>query len=405
MKKRGYSRTLYNQRNKNETIMSAIKRLFGENIKSRLVRTQNRELSFRCVAYNMHRLTKLVTMVMVSTKPILTLTLNTNLRFPFFRQILMDYSYSSSLPYVEEKTEVIYGDENIIDSTLKLFSVARSTLNNCLDSTGPSMDVIPGHPITRAHYEMKERGVRIRYITEITKENVNYCKELMNFSQVRHLDEVKGNFGVLDGIYYRASAKLKTSSPPPLLISSTVRAFVEQQEYFFDMLWKKAIPAKQRIKEIEENLKREFIETIQHSEETTSLITKVLSSATDEILLIFSHAGTLKKYEKLGMVDIVRKKAEKDVEVRILIGTDEPMNKREVEWLSEYPNAELRFLNKSIHTSLTTIVTDRELSLVIEEKGDEDDIDLGLTTYSNSESTVLSSASIFENLWAQSLLI
>jgi len=39
---------------------------------------------------------------------------------------------------------------------------------------------------------------------------------------------------------------------------------------------------------------------------------------------------------------------------------------------------------------------------VIEEKGDEGDIDLGLTTYSNSESTVLSSASIFENLWAQS---
>jgi len=29
------------------------------------------------------------------------------------------------------------------------------------------------------------------------------------------------------------------------------------------MLWKEAIPAKQRIKEIEEGMKREFIETIQ----------------------------------------------------------------------------------------------------------------------------------------------
>ena len=68
MKKRGYSRILYNQRNKDETIVSVIKRLFGEHIKSRLVRTQNREeLSFICVAYNMHRLTKLVIMVMVST--------------------------------------------------------------------------------------------------------------------------------------------------------------------------------------------------------------------------------------------------------------------------------------------------------------------------------------------------
>ena len=55
--KRGYSRLLYNQRNKDETIISVIKRLFGEHITSRLVRTQNRELSFRCIAYNTHRLT------------------------------------------------------------------------------------------------------------------------------------------------------------------------------------------------------------------------------------------------------------------------------------------------------------------------------------------------------------
>src|SRR4030095_15152325 len=57
--KRGYCKVLYNQRNKNETIISVIKRLFGEHITSRLVRTQNRELSFRCIAYNTHRLTNL----------------------------------------------------------------------------------------------------------------------------------------------------------------------------------------------------------------------------------------------------------------------------------------------------------------------------------------------------------
>ena len=67
MKKRGYSRILYNQRNKDETIMSVIKRLFGEHVTSRSVKTQNRELSFRCIAYNMHRLTDLVIIVIVST--------------------------------------------------------------------------------------------------------------------------------------------------------------------------------------------------------------------------------------------------------------------------------------------------------------------------------------------------
>ena len=68
--KRGYPKILYNQRNKDETIISVIKRLFGEHLMSRLIRTQNRELSFRCIAYNMHRLTNLTIIVMVSTEPV-----------------------------------------------------------------------------------------------------------------------------------------------------------------------------------------------------------------------------------------------------------------------------------------------------------------------------------------------
>jgi len=65
--KRGYSKILYHQRNKDETIISVIKRLFGEQITSRLVRIQNKELSLRCIAYNMHRLTNLVIIAMLST--------------------------------------------------------------------------------------------------------------------------------------------------------------------------------------------------------------------------------------------------------------------------------------------------------------------------------------------------
>jgi hypothetical protein len=62
--KRKYSKLSYNQHNnKDETIISVIKRLFGEYVTSRLVRTQNRELSFRCIAYNTHRLTNLTIII------------------------------------------------------------------------------------------------------------------------------------------------------------------------------------------------------------------------------------------------------------------------------------------------------------------------------------------------------
>ena len=61
--KLGYLKILYSQRNKDKTIISVIKRLFGEHITSRLVRTQNRELSFRCIAYNTNRLTNLTIII------------------------------------------------------------------------------------------------------------------------------------------------------------------------------------------------------------------------------------------------------------------------------------------------------------------------------------------------------
>jgi hypothetical protein len=64
----GYPKLLYHQeRNKDKTIISVVKQLFGEHVTSRSVKTQNRELSFRCIAYNIHRLTNLVIIVMVST--------------------------------------------------------------------------------------------------------------------------------------------------------------------------------------------------------------------------------------------------------------------------------------------------------------------------------------------------
>ena len=87
-----------------------------------------------------------------------------------------------------------------------------------------------------------------------------------------------------------------------------------------------------------------------------------------------------------------------------MIGTDGQIDVNDSEWLTRLPQIELRYLNKSIQTRLTTIVTDRELSLVIEEKGTEGSSGLGFATYSNSDATVLSYAAVFENLWAQSTI-
>ncbi len=67
---------------------------------------------------------------------------------------------------------------------------------------------------------------------------------------------------------------------------------------------------------------------------------------------------------------------------------------------SPNPNLQIHYTDQLPSSRLTMIIVDNELSLVVEEKKYEDPV--GIATYSNSESTVLSYASIFENLWIQS---
>jgi hypothetical protein len=307
---------------------------------------------------------------------------------------------------LEENTEVIYGEENIINYALKNCSRAERQVDICSDSNGPSIFVIPNHPVTIAFQELKVKGIKIRFIAEIIKDSIPYCRELMKICELRHLDDVKGNFGIVDGLYYSASAKGTESSPPPLLITSTVKAFVEQQQYFFDMLWKKAIPAKQRIKEIEEGLEREFLETIQDPAEIEGLVFKIMSSATEEIDIVFSTPNSFKRYEKEGIVDLLARKSDEGIKVRILLAQDDDIQQSIGRLVKMHTQIAIRELDKSIKTKITTIMADNELSLVIELKDDSQQNTneaMGLATYSNSESMVLSYVSIFETLWLSAL--
>lgn len=288
----------------------------------------------------------------------------------------------------------------------------KYTIDGCIDFNGPSIFVIPNHPVTKAYVDMKNRGVRIRFISEITKENVAYCKELMKIGEVRHLDEVKGNFGVADATVYHASATGIESGPPPQLIISTVKAVVEQQQYFFDMLWKKAIPAKQRIKEIEQGIKREFMDTLQDPYETQKILGDLLKSATEEILIILP-TNTNKKlyeYEHEYMLELLKNSAKHGVKIRILINESAKERIERELSTSNSDLVDLHFLDKQ-QIKIITVIRDKELCLTVEVKDSDENVDydstvevLGLATYSNSESTVLSYVSIFETLWIQAEL-
>jgi two-component system, OmpR family, sensor histidine kinase VicK len=310
-----------------------------------------------------------------------------------------------------ESTEVFYGGENTTARLLQAFSNTKSTWNVCANSTGPSV-TMGVEPIKRGTVDLKERGIRIKYATEITKENISYCKELMKIAEVRHLDGIKGAMAVSEKEYV-AAAVLQEAKAVPHLIYSNVKEIVEQQEYMFDALWSKSIPAEQKIREIEEGIKPDIIEVIQNSSKVKDLYMNIVKDGVEEILLIFPTSNAFIRQEKIGVIqwlrELVTKEQYNKLKVRILMPIHKSTEKivQDLKQQSDQNNIDVRFIEQSAGSKATFLVVDRKVSLVMELKDDSKetfDRAIGLSIYSNSKSGVLSFVAIFENLWIQSEL-
>ena len=208
----------------------------------------------------------------------------------------------------------------MIYATVENFSSLKKSIDTCCDENGVVV-TIKTKPIWEGYAALKNKGIKMRWISEITKENLTYCKELMRIADLRHPDAIKGAFGIHDGIEYRASANVKKDGQLPAeLITSNVTEIVQQQQQVFDILWDKAIPAKQRIKEIEQGLKREFIDTIRDPIDIKKLISTLIKSALDQILILFSTANAFHLLEWEGILEVIKEaSSEHNVNIRILV--------------------------------------------------------------------------------------
>jgi hypothetical protein len=144
--------------------------------------------------------------------------------------------------------------------------------------------------IRKGYILLHKRGIKIQYITEINKNNLNYCKELQKISSLRHIDSAKGGMAVSD-LEYVATAVIKETKPNSHLIYSNVKEIVEQEQSIFNSLWKIAIPSEIKIKEIEEGIEPVETTVLDNKEDIYQKI-ELLSRNSDEIL-VAGEAGIL----------------------------------------------------------------------------------------------------------------
>ncbi len=288
-----------------------------------------------------------------------------------------------------------------INYGIRFLENVSERIDICVDKNGPSI-IIKSDIYKNNYVKAKNRGAKIRFITEITKDNIQYCKKLCEIvSELRHLDGVKGSVCVNDSEFLGMSTWSETKLLNPVIYSNE-REVIEQQQYIFEMFWIKAEPLTQKLREIEEGIIPEIMESKNSPVDIQNKVFDLLKSAESEILVIMSTAkafhrqtesGTLKLLEELGNTKpwiIIKILTPKDNEIERMIT------------ILHKPN----FVVQSIEplSKVSILVIDRKQSLVAETKDDTKQITsgaVGFVTYSNSVPTVLSYVAIFDSIWKQ----
>ncbi len=251
-------------------------------------------------------------------------------------------------------------------------------INSCGDEKAPSV-AIEMQDYQRLLSDILEKKIKVRYITNITKDNLHYCKDLMKFfGEIRHLDGLKANFSVSESEYLASSTMSQESDQPkPIeqIIYSNVKVIVEQQKYVFESFWDRVILGEQRIKEIEEGKTVGKTEIIQIPSKTKELFINLVNLAKEEILLLLPTTNAFLRNNRIGIMNTLKiRSISENIKIQVLTPTNDAVNKILLDLGLDRGNNKNNFINTPFEfrsdqmnvSSVSILVLDKRESLVIE---------------------------------------
>ena len=336
-------------------------------------------------------------------------------------QYIFDTFWNNAIPAIKkineieegiilEKTEVIFGVENITTSIKNFISNANLKIDICLDAAGPSA-VSNIKELETKISQIKSKKTKNRLLTEITKDNLSYCKILNGYLEIRHLDEIKGNFSITESEYISTPTLIGTQ-PISELIYSNVKKIVEQQQYIFDILWNKSIPLIKKIKEVEGGVEIEFVEVIDNPIKAKDLYIKSLNSSEKELLFFIPSHMLCILQKEIEFINVISRFSNvRGLKVKILltpkskfIKFDQDINNFLLH--GEKNNITIRTIEKEFEVKslerTAIAIIDRKISIVLELKDrciDSFENSIEFSIYSNNKTFVTSYVAIFESLW------
>jgi two-component system, OmpR family, sensor histidine kinase VicK len=284
----------------------------------------------------------------------------------------------------------------VINTLLQVLSNAQYRLDICGNSKFPSK-ILSFYSVNNLLLSSGKRtNTRQRYIFEITRENIDYCKKLIKKIELRHLDENEANFAVNE----RECLGFITMQKETLQATySNMKEVVEQQQSVFETLWNKAIPARDKIMEIEEGLKSEFLEVISDHKKATEIYINLAKSVEREALILFANSKAIVRAKRLGILDYLITASKRGAVIKIITPITEENLQFTEQFCEKAPN--IRILNGGAsHSGLFIVDGTKFLRFELKEpKAEEFSDAIGFVLYSNSKVGAYSTRSFFELLW------
>ena len=308
----------------------------------------------------------------------------------------------------QEKAQVIGDGRQTEANITDIIYNARKFLNICGDLTLPKF--ILSETTRNALEQAKRAGVRIRCITEITKDNLSYCKELMKFTEIRHLNKIVGNSIIGDKEYLAQSVGHVFTSN---LIYSNENRMLEQQNSLFENFWNNATTQTERASTLELGVDLEEIKVLYDPNEIRTTYINLINSAKIEISLIIATPNALQRNYTGGIINLLITASEKrNVNVNLIIPTYDKGTINDDFLRNEKIAANFKFKLKTIAPAIkethmiktTFLIIDRKSVFIIDVKDDSKDIlteAVGFATYHVSKSRTDSYSFIFDTLWRQ----
>ena len=303
------------------------------------------------------------------------------------------------------KTEVLYGEENIMNKILQFLS-NEDRIDACGDFNAPAF-VLKVYKKLMENSNKEHGGTRLRFLTDINSENISYCKKLMEFAEVvRHVEGIKANFAVRNTDYIGISTSNAELQPSiqSHIIYSNVRGIIEQQQYLFNSLWDKSIPAGQRIEEIERGIQAEFFEIINDTKRISEILIDLAKSVLNEVALLLPNDRALMRIDRLGVVDSLLNASRNGAVIKIICPLSEENKQIQEKIFNSSPNVKLIDGSNSQH-GLYIIDNIKFLRVELVKPEAESFLEaIGFAIYSNNKRSADLYRWMFELLWNERVI-